>query len=270
MVAVAVPKEVTTPSKAPAKVSFSVAIGRLVAGLKAVGPFVCQDETRYHLNRVAIQLSTGTLPTLQFIATDGHTLGWAQVEIRYSTAFAREQAKEQLPDNSPVGVLKPEAVQTLIRALKHRKHDGEIPVTVTLSNGRMNVSDATGLECSVAFDAKGLSSFSAFDEREKNTFPRWQQVVPERRNRSYYTNAWRSRKGATDPSPAAGITMLNPRYLMRAGKAALDFLGPCHRDGMEGMEISVGDTALDPCRIDVEHPDCGAFVVVIMPMRMGR
>ena len=60
----------------PHTVTMHVNRGRLLAALRAVAPHACEDETRFHLMSVALELGGGKL---NLITTNGHCLAHATI-----------------------------------------------------------------------------------------------------------------------------------------------------------------------------------------------
>ena len=80
-------------------------------------------------------------------------------------------------------------------------------------------------------------------------FPPWREVVPARRSRVIGDRF---------------IVGVNPAYLATIGKAIAGFLG----NGV-AVRWSVGESELDPIRIDADDPGAGEIVAVLMPVRIA-
>ena len=187
----------------------------LHAALRAVLPFASQDETRMRLNGIRLEVTSGHL---YLIATDGHTL-----------ANAQPQCKAQ---SDGWGFLTVAQAKGLALAIKPRAAERHLEVVITLGPESIAV--------------EGISHGYPRTE-EKDQFPPWRQVTPDRAN-------------AKDD--AVAVFSLDPRYLERAGRAARDFC-----PSIIGYRISVPAESLDPVRLDLSHPERGDLVIVIMPRR---
>jgi hypothetical protein len=121
--------------------------------LRAAALFICEDETRFHLNGVCFEI---TPEALNLIATDGHTLGHVQ-PIAKSRATGTQGA-----------IMRAEDVEALLKVLKPAKGTGGHEVTLTLGDKR--TITVSGQD--ISFTRTGVDS----------QFPPWRQFVPEKGN----------------------------------------------------------------------------------------
>ena len=121
--------------------------------LRAVQLFCCQDETRFHLNGIYVEIDT--LGILRFVATDGHILA-------ISTVVGTAQGASEKD-----GFLTSEQVKQLLTMIKPtNKADRSTPVGLQLSANRRSI------RCTVDEDQQEFT-----DSGEE--FPPWRQVMPE-------------------------------------------------------------------------------------------
>jgi hypothetical protein len=124
----------------------------LSCALRAALEWVCEDETRFHLCTVYLEVSGDHL---HVVATNGHGLCDARPECK-STADA--------------SVLIPvDRVKDLLRWLKCKKAENNFEITLTIAEDKLHASGMHGV-CEVV----GM----------REQFPPFRQVIPERSNNS--------------------------------------------------------------------------------------
>lgn len=125
--------------------------GRLLAGLKSVLPFVCQDDTRFHLCCISVEI-VNPKETLRLVASDGHTL--ARAEVRTGDVDGSHMSQT---------LLKSADAKTLIKTLACKRSESDQIVTLAVTKRQITVRVGdTSLE------------FTALDA----TFPPYTQVIP--------------------------------------------------------------------------------------------
>ncbi len=91
--------------------------------------------------------------------------------------------------------------------------------------------------------------------RVEGEFPPFHATVPRK-----------SKHGASD---AVALIRINPVYLERMCKSVIAFSGKgAFTNGIQGVNASIHQDALDPLRFDREDLDRGEFTAVVMPMRL--
>ncbi len=207
--------------------------GRLLAALKSVLPCTSGDITREHLQCVAVVAErVGDIPTLAFVSTDGHAMTIARVQV--TEARFSPQSQQIL--------LRQADAKALVKILAHKKSESHLPVEVSIS----------GNPQAIQFQVHG-GTVARYVEPDCQYVP-WRQVIPPARE-----------KGEAQCATLVGI---NPAYLGRASEAAITFTQEFRRRNgrMYGFEWSVPPTALDPLRLDLQHPEAGDLTCIIMPM----
>lgn len=206
--------------------------------LRAVVPFASKDETRFHLCRVAFRFNANEysgIPTLDMVATNGHVLAQATIEIRDAI----------VGEAGTIYCLQADELDRIRKSLKFRKSERDREVTVSFDATPKN----TG---TLRIDVAGRLGLTA-NLQVATDFPRWENVITERGSKDRKSNR-------------SEVVGLSGKYLALIGTAAVHFEGPhCSRES--GIEVTTGD-ALDPVRADVEATAIGRLTIVLMPMRL--
>jgi hypothetical protein len=200
------------------------------AALKTVAMFQSTDELRERLSAVYFETINGQL---HIVATDGHTLAWAQ-----------PIGKVAGPDASIL--LHSGHVKALLAALKPTRVNGCNELTVAIG-GSLKI---TGPD--IALERSMSSTLKASD------FPPYQTVVPEQTSPDHHN--------------AVNVYGISPLWLERAGKAAIAWMGRGALRALSndtGFTVTAPDEALSAMRLDMSTPDVGKLTLVLMPMRLG-
>lgn len=217
----------------------------LHAALRAVLPFVSQDEARPPLCNVLFeQTSNG----LTIAATDGHSCIEARPHCTVSGTYEGRRI-----------VVSTERVEALLAAIK----PGKARLTSDLLTLVIGRPVDPGETPAVLVTGPELPAH-AMPGVPKVVFPPLDRVIPERIDAREVDSADRD---------GARLLGLSPRLLGRVGTAAGYFAAArtlVDRNYNESRELQVTWPAcpLSPIRFDLAIRDRGTLVIVLMPMRV--
>lgn len=200
------------------------------SALRAVALHMSKDNSRSHLNGMRVEFSEDSV---RFVATDGHTLGMADIPCSSCSDFGE-----------PI-LIQSDDIKALIKML---------PASI-------KGPESVKLERSAATLAVTYDGNTRVCILNEQAFPQYQNVLPGL-NRYLEVNENTTEEDGT--AIAIPVVGLNPNYLARVGKACKEFLGKQYM--AQGLEFRQANE-LDPVHTKF---DCGTgtLVQVIMPMRI--
>jgi hypothetical protein len=218
----------------------------LHAALRAVLPFVCQDDTRTPLLGVCF---TQTSSGLVLSATDGHSC----IEARPICTVSGT------PDGRRV-LIATELVEALVAAIKPGKMRGPGDLMTLVIGRPVDPSETPA----VLVSGPGIAQGNAMPTVPKAVFPDLERVVPKRVDATQVDDAERD---------GARLLGLSPMLLGRAGTAAGYFaaarkLATDNYNRSREFQITWPACPLSPVRLDLSIRDRGSLTIVLMPMRV--
>lgn len=219
--------------------------------LRAASLFMSQDDTRFHLCGVCVEvgepvnLGGGTARRpVHFTATDGHTIGDARPVCRV----------EGPPIATTLGRA---SVDAMLKALRPSKLTAELEVALEVA--------ASGAVTVVGAGLLGRLEYEPVrDPRSGETtkFPPWRQVAGE--PRAYPDLPPMGSRKKAPVGDGCDAFCISAAYLGRAALAAKHF--GVEAGAARGFQISVPRHPRDIIRLDIDEPDTGSLTVVVAPM----